>query len=222
MCISWSTLYLLHMEAMFVERMSECFFPLWNAPHLPEISSCKVISLTGLHLVFSRVLYATTLTHAILRETVNFWKPWDMASISLTFHMARALPCPGSREREPLWLGRLLGGELVLRWTGEQNLDGGRVSGKPGWPRRWPQVTDFREAVPTAGQRVKSVLGRVWRRAGELRGQVKMSSSGLTLRTVLLGRCLLYRAAGSLTLGAYPRALNALGGHWIPLHFPAS
>ena len=38
------------------------------------------------------------------------------------------------------------------------------------------------------GQGVKSALGRVWEKAGEVRGQVKVSSSGPMLRMGTLGR----------------------------------
>lgn len=49
-------------------------------------------------------------------------------------------------------------------------------------------MTDPREAAQTGGQGVKSVPGRVWKKAGEVCGQVKVSSSGLILRTGALGQ----------------------------------
>lgn len=52
-----------------------------------------------------RVLCNTPFTHVILcgyvcipPETINFWKAWDIASISLIFHVVRVMPCPGSGE----------------------------------------------------------------------------------------------------------------------------
>lgn len=49
------------------------------------------------------------------------------------------------------------------------------------------------------GQGVKSVPGRVWEKAGEVRGQVRVSSSGLILRTGTLGRDVCF--AGHTLLG---------------------
>lgn len=104
---------------------------------------------------------------------------------------ARPMEC----SRLACLVGHVLGEAPVLMWVRSAPLtahlesrDGSCDSGKAGWARRWPKVSDPREAAQTGGQGVKSVPGRVWEKAGEVCGQVKVSSSGLMLRMGTLGR----------------------------------